>query len=280
MNMKISIITVCYKNRTGLIKTLNSVWSQTYNELETIVVDGGSNDGTVQFIDENKFKVAYFISEPDRGIYNAMNKGIRRATGDFCVFMNAGDEFFSKTVVEDFVRQVADMNAVYFGRALTIGNGREWLFPNKSTNDEMLSAWLEFNQPNHQAMFFPREFYCKNYYNPKFKFSGDTEYKWRAYKRVKYIFLNCIVCKFYMGGISNNGDFNTSLRRVKEHFAIRKMHKKLDKMHCLWIVGIVLFKYFLSRLSQYHYHYLIELFGRHCSFHFYNTIFNKQNSDS
>ena len=99
--MKISIITVCF-NAVGVIeKTILSVISQTYNDVEYIIIDGGSTDGTLDIVKKYENYIAYWISEPDSGIYNAMNKGVKYATGLYCNFMNAGDFFINEKVLEN-----------------------------------------------------------------------------------------------------------------------------------------------------------------------------------
>ena len=99
--MKISIITVCF-NAVGVIeKTILSVISQTYNDVEYIIIDGGSTDGTLDIVKKYENYIAYWISEPDSGIYNAMNKGVKHATGLYCNFMNAGDFFINEKVLEN-----------------------------------------------------------------------------------------------------------------------------------------------------------------------------------
>ena len=97
--MKVSVITVCYNAIIGIDKTIKSVVGQTYPEIEYIVIDGGSTDGTLDVINNYREKISYFVSEPDGGIYDAMNKGIKAATGEWINFMNAGDTFSSKTII-------------------------------------------------------------------------------------------------------------------------------------------------------------------------------------
>lgn len=93
--VKISVITVCYNAVDTLEKTIQSVLEQTYHNIEYIIIDGGSTDGTVEIIHRYVDYLAYWVSEPDRGIYDAMNKGIERATGEWVNFMNAGDYFYN-----------------------------------------------------------------------------------------------------------------------------------------------------------------------------------------
>lgn len=104
---KISVVTVCYNTADTIEKTILSVVHQTYQNIEYIVIDGGSKDGTVDIINKYKNRIAYFVSEPDKGIYDAMNKGIKAATGDWINFMNAGDLFASNHIIDDIFGQEA-----------------------------------------------------------------------------------------------------------------------------------------------------------------------------
>lgn len=99
-NLKISVVTVCYNAVEAIEETILSVLNQTYNNVEYIIIDGGSTDGTVDIIKKYSNKLYYWISEPDNGIYDAMNKGIKVATGDYINFMNAGDCFFDNDVIK------------------------------------------------------------------------------------------------------------------------------------------------------------------------------------
>lgn len=99
-DFKISVITVCYNAVNEIEKTILSVLNQTYNNIEYIIIDGGSSDGTVDIIKKYADRLAYWLSESDKGIYDAMNKGIRVATGDYINFMNAGDRFANSKVIE------------------------------------------------------------------------------------------------------------------------------------------------------------------------------------
>lgn len=117
---KISIVTICYNAAKDLEKTLSSVVSQTYSNIEYIIVDGGSYDDTLNIIEKNKSKITKWISEPDNGIYNAMNKGINMATGDWICFMNAGDTFVDdKTINCVFEEDIPENVGVIYGYTKT-----------------------------------------------------------------------------------------------------------------------------------------------------------------
>lgn len=105
--MKYSIITINFNNRDGLRRTIESVVNQTYRDFEYIIIDGGSIDGSVDIIKEYADKIDYWVSEPDKGIYNAMNKGITMAHGEYLNFMNSGDCFFDK----ERLQKIEDLNS-------------------------------------------------------------------------------------------------------------------------------------------------------------------------
>lgn len=97
--MKLSIITVNLNNKSGLQKTIDSVISQTYKDFEWIIIDGGSTDGSKELIEKYSSYITYWVSEPDKGIYNAMNKGIKVAKGEYCLFLNSGDLLFNCSII-------------------------------------------------------------------------------------------------------------------------------------------------------------------------------------
>ncbi|MFT4805390.1 MAG: glycosyltransferase involved in cell wall biosynthesis, partial [Psychroserpens sp.] len=104
--MKLSIITINFNNAVGLKKTIESVVNQTSNDFEYIVIDGGSNDGSVDVIKEYEAKVSYWVSEVDKGIYHAMNKGILLAKGDYLEFLNSGDILVNETVIQKIIPEL------------------------------------------------------------------------------------------------------------------------------------------------------------------------------
>ena len=112
---KISVITICYNCRSDLEQTVNSVLAQTYANVEYIIVDGGSTDGTLAMMDKYRDRITTFISEHDDGIYDALNKGVRAATGEWIICMNAGDTFAKPTTLADvFAQQIADGTTVLY----------------------------------------------------------------------------------------------------------------------------------------------------------------------
>jgi glycosyltransferase involved in cell wall biosynthesis len=113
VNSKLSIITVNLNNKNGLLRTINSVFRQTFTNYEYIIIDGCSKDGSVELIKEFDGRINYWISENDNGIYNAMNKGIKRARGEYCLFLNSGDILITNTILEDVIPQLNDISVIY-----------------------------------------------------------------------------------------------------------------------------------------------------------------------
>ena len=113
--MKISVVTVCYNAADCIEHTMLSVLNQSYPDIEYIVIDGGSTDGTVDIIKKYADRLAYWVSEPDKGIYDAMNKGIAAASGSYINFMNAGDTFASDSVLAEIVPQINPNSQIVYG---------------------------------------------------------------------------------------------------------------------------------------------------------------------
>lgn len=112
-DIKITIITVAFNAKDALEKTMHSIDMQDYPNMEYIIVDGGSSDGTISVLEAYEGKLDKWTSEPDKGIYDAMNKGISMATGDYCIFMNAGDCFAEPSTIRRAVREFHDADVVY-----------------------------------------------------------------------------------------------------------------------------------------------------------------------
>src|SRR5690606_3965772 len=113
-NPLISIITVNLNNLEGLKRTMASVFNQTYQNFEYLIIDGGSSDGSKEYIEANADKISYWVSEPDKGIYNGMNKGIKKARGEYLLFLNSGDHFVEQKVLEDNHHFLNDSPIIYF----------------------------------------------------------------------------------------------------------------------------------------------------------------------
>lgn len=171
--MKFSIITVTYNAGKSLETTLKSIREQTFKDFELILIDGRSTDETLDVINANMDIISSFISEKDEGIYDAMNKGIKLANGDFSVFLNAGDEFYDENVlanVSSAVERTSQYN-IYLGYADYFdGKKRKTVYP------DLTKLPYRFC---HQSMFYRTSLLKKNPYDLKYKLSGDSELLYR-----------------------------------------------------------------------------------------------------
>ncbi len=171
--MKYSIITINYNNREGLRKTIESVINQTYTDFEYIVIDGGSTDGSVEVIQQYADKIGYWVSEPDKGIYNAMNKGIVQAHGDFLIFMNSGDCFYNTHILENMANQcTAD---IIVGRVANADqNGQRTSYSIRIKNASMFHF---FNSTlPHQGSFIKRSLFHNHLYDETLKIVSDWKF--------------------------------------------------------------------------------------------------------
>ena len=177
---KVTIITVCY-NAVDLIEdTLESVLNQTYANLEYIVIDGGSKDGTIDVIRKYESRIAKFISEPDKGIYDAMNKGIAFSTGEWINFMNAGDVFVNDTVIEDvFSRTIKKDVGLIYGNVLMNYPGNDGIV---KVLDNLKKGQIQFSL-NHQSTFTKGDFLREVGYDISYKLAADANSFNEIYKR-------------------------------------------------------------------------------------------------
>ena len=153
--IKLSVITINYNNREGLSKTVESVKAQTLGDFEWIVIDGGSTDGSKELIEDNSQYITYHVSEPDKGIYNAMNKGVLASHGEYLLFLNSGDFLFDKNVLERVVPLLRDKD-IYVGRINSVGKENASEEEQADFSPEGILQKLTFTWIPHQASFFKR----------------------------------------------------------------------------------------------------------------------------
>ena len=188
--MKVSVITVCFNAIRGIEKTIQSVLSQSYPEIEYIVIDGGSNDGTVDVIRKYSESLFYFVSEPDNGIYDAMNKGVKVATGEWINFMNAGDCFFNNRSVEQVFENeiLSSVDVVYGFQVHVFSFGR---YVRKRLSLSNFHAGMPFG---HEASFVRSEIMKSHDFCTSFKILADYNFFYQLYvKGGSFHFVNVIV---------------------------------------------------------------------------------------
>jgi glycosyltransferase involved in cell wall biosynthesis len=211
----ISIITINYNDQIGLERTFSSVINQTYQEFEYIVIDGGSTDGSKNIIEKYQDKINYWISEPDKGVYNAMNKGILKANGEYLLFLNSGDEFYNLDVLKANVKFIHTYDLVYFNINV-IGEQDDYIkkYPEK----------ISFSYMYHDTLPHPATFIKKNLFNVIGLYDENlkivSDWKFFILALVKYNatynYNNTVLTKFYFDGISSRKENLTLLMSERE----------------------------------------------------------------
>ena len=200
----LSIITICYNIKDEIEKTCQSIVSQTWQDFEWIVVDGGSTDGTVDILNQYRSRMNVFISEPDKGVYNAMNKGIKLASGEWLNFMNGGDTYAANDVLEKvFKDKKYDADVLY-------GNVNK-IYPDGHTEHSHYKNKLDLfyfanDVINHQSTFIRRSLFDKyGLYDEKYRIASDWE-KWIIFMKNGCMFkkVDMTVADFMCNGISSN----------------------------------------------------------------------------
>lgn len=226
--MKLSIITICYNDKEGLQRTLESVKSQSVHDFQYIVIDGASKDGSADLLNEYASVIDYSVSEPDSGIYNAMNKGICQADGEYCLFMNAGDTLFANDTIEMVLPQLDGTDFLSGDTICVFPNGKTKVW--KAVNDAS-TYLMSIYSLSHQATFIRTELLKKRPYREDLKVVSDWEQMFyeliicdRNYKR-----LSLNICKFAQGGVSSSqADTREKERKIVlgEHFS-KKMQSDI-----------------------------------------------------
>lgn len=217
----ISVITINYNNKLGLHNTARSVVAQTYKDFEWIVIDGGSKDGSADVIKEYSGQITYWVSEPDGGIYNAMNKGIAHASGDYCLFLNSGDCLYNENVLQDLSGEIHTEDLVYGNQIDSVTGKRKGNF----RGDIITLADFFYTSFPHQATFIKRELFKKwGGYDEKYRIVSD----WKLFLEmvvlhnatIKYI--DKPVALFDSTGVSSRAEPGSESNRVmKELFPQR-----------------------------------------------------------
>ena len=218
--MKLSIITVNLNNLEGLKKTYESVVSQTFTDYEWLVIDGGSTDGSREFIEEHQDKFAYWCSEPDKGIYNAMNKGIVHAEGEYLNFMNSGDCFACEETLEVVFSRFHTEDILYGYMPIGHINGK--FFPSDAMKDKVCWYDLYYNTFPHQASFIRRILFdIVGLYDEELKVVADS--RWFAMAILNYgatyKFLPYKLAIFEGNGLCETLDFSSERpKQLKDIF--------------------------------------------------------------
>lgn len=240
MAFKVSIITIVYNGVDTLEKTIKSIVSQQYEAIEYIIVDGGSKDGTVELILQYESLVSKWISEPDEGLYDAMNKGIKMATGDYLWFINSGDEIYAPDTISQIFAQSSKAD-IYYGDTVMIDAQGQVIGERRLQPPEQLK-WTDFKNGmlvSHQSILIARD--IASLYNTRYIFSADFEWCLLALKKAETIInTKLIMSRFLDGGLTKQN----IVPGLKERFRI--MVKYFGLLSTLWHhipIGIRFVKY-------------------------------------
>jgi glycosyltransferase involved in cell wall biosynthesis len=236
--VKISIITVSYNAAATIEDTIQSVLNQSYKNIEYVIIDGGSSDGTQAIIEKYSDRISYYVSEPDGGIYFGMNKGVIACTGDFIGILNADDVYASKTVISDVVEllQTAKTNTLYGDLEYVTEKNlnvvlRKWtsgIFERK----KFLRGWM----PPHPTFFVQKELYLKyGSFNTSFKISADYELMLRFLfnNGLSAVYLPQTLIKMRVGGVSNSS-LKNRLQANREDRRAWKINNLTPKWYTLF----------------------------------------------
>lgn len=202
--MKMSVITVVYNAAETIERTIKSVLSQNYRDLEYVIIDGGSTDGTLEIIDRYKDWLGYFVSEPDNGIYDAMNKGIRACTGDVISILNSDDYFVDENVLKIIADAYKDDDVdIVYGDALFMNyqnSGKDYIFCEYETLEDL---WWCMSIP-HPATFVKKSVYDEyGLFDESYRVTADHEFMLRCYSNgAKFKKIPKIIVYFTDGGFS------------------------------------------------------------------------------
>lgn len=246
--MKVSIITITYNSAETIEDTIQSVLSQDYKEIEYIIVDGASKDSTLQIIDRYKSSVSKFVSERDKGIYDAMNKGVAMATGDIIGILNSDDFYADAHVISDIVKTIQQSNSdacyadlVYVDRIATNKVIRSWK-SGEYRHGDFLRGWM----PPHPTFFVKRSVYeAHGNYSLQLRSAADYELMLRFIHKhgIRLSYLPRVITKMRAGGQSNV--------TLKNRWRANKEDRLAWKMNGLQPGFLTLVRKPLSKLLQY-----------------------------
>jgi len=263
--VKLSIITINKNNALGLERTCQSVICQTFDDFEWLVIDGASSDNSCEIIKKYDKKIAYWISEPDTGVYNAMNKGIQQAKGDYCLFLNSGDWLYSLDSLSKAFDIIKDLDEadIYYSDCIS-DYSDFWEMPQKLSIDDLYLA----KALSHQNTFIKRSlFFEHGFYDENFCTISDSIFMVKEYWLYHsiFIYINTIISVYAYGGISityknakkelheqvknimGDSEFNILIKRINKNIRLWEISKKIiKKIIIYYLLPYGFYKLYLS----------------------------------
>ena len=242
-NPVLSVITIVYNNVNHIERTLRSVINQSYSSIEFIVIDGASDDGTFAILEKYKVHFSQFISEPDKGIYHAMNKGLALSKGDYVIFMNSGDEFYEPQTVEQVFSTQAFAD-IYYGETEMINESLESEGKRRHKAPEKLSlkSFKHGMSVSHQAIYIKRS--ITKPYDTKYQLSADIDWILDALTKAKLVVnTNRYVAKYLMGGMSKKSH---RLSLTERYRIFKKQYGFLPNLINHGVIAVKLVSYWVK----------------------------------
>lgn len=237
--IKITVATVCYNSAFCMEESILSVVNQTYENIEYIIIDGGSTDGTLDLLSQYKDQICRVISEKDSGIYDAMNKALSIATGDYLIFLGADDHFLSYKSLERISDKLQDPNVVYYGNVYMEGSNKIY----KGEFSKYKRAYFNYC---HQGIFYPKAAYKAYSYDLKYRVSSDNDYNLRISESFNFVYLDDTISFFSTSGTSANKTlkdidpawYNDKSFKIKKYLGVMpwayfKIRKLLNDLHII-----------------------------------------------
>lgn len=201
----ITVITISFNAIRTIENTILSVINQTYPNIEYLIIDGGSTDGTIDIIKKYADNISYWISEPDKGIYDAMNKGIDVATGKYINFMNCGDRFYSNTTIQDIINIANPNSDIIYGNTCRTFDIGEFI---KKGQIATPKNYMPFG---HQASFTKTSLMLEYHFDTYYKICADRDFFYKAYKHnKKFEYIDITVCYYE----AENGFSATNIKKL------------------------------------------------------------------
>jgi glycosyltransferase involved in cell wall biosynthesis len=205
----VSIITVVFNNSDCIRNAIESVVCQDYPSIEYIVIDGSSTDGTIEVIKEYQDKISVFISETDKGVYDALNKGVEHASGDVVAILHSDDQFCNTCIVSDMINKMGESNAEFCFSDMVIvdnvsGKILRYYMANYFKRWMFRIGWM----PPHPTCFIKRSLFDEfGMYSTDYKIAGDFDLLVRFFygRKIRWVYLNQVSVKMAEGGLSNSG---------------------------------------------------------------------------
>ncbi|RZK42725.1 MAG: glycosyltransferase [Hymenobacter sp.] len=246
--MKLSIITISYNNAADLEQTIKSVLEQTWNDFEYIIIDGGSTDGSAEVIERHQSRLAFWVSEPDRGIYHAMNKGVLKANGDYLLMLNAGDFLCDKEVLQRVFATGTHQEDLLLGSVHRTANGK--VFQDSHYNAPLTFSFFRHTSISHQGTFIKRSLHeTVGMYDENLRFSSDWKFFVLAVCKynVSYKNLSFFVATCDCGGLTWDPKNFSAIKKEMEQVQQQYFPAFLsDYIHYEYIKNDTIRKHFAS----------------------------------